>query len=111
MSELTKNFDASLLDKLEHVVVHGYIAEEHFKSLLSSVVGEKITDKMNNGSLKVNFIGEQFEKKKPDSTTLVVEVSSTVIGFSIGTHEGTINPIDNNLENKLLMTLIAVDSC
>ena len=61
MSELTKNFDASLLDKLEHVVVHGYIAEEHFKSLLSSVVGEKITDKMNNGSLKVNFIGEQFE--------------------------------------------------
>ena len=101
MSELTKNFDASLLDKLENVVVYGYIAEEHFKSLLTSVVGEKITDKINNGSLKVNFIGEQFEKKKPDSTTLVVEVSSTVIGFSIGTHEVTINPIDNNLENKL----------
>ena len=55
MSELTKNFDASLLDKLEHVVVHGYIAEEHFKSLLTSVVGEKITDKINNGSLKVNL--------------------------------------------------------
>ena len=32
MSELTKNFDASLLDKLENVVVYGYIAEEHFKS-------------------------------------------------------------------------------
>ena len=77
MSELTKNFDASLLDKLENVVVYGYIAEEHFKSLLSSVVGEKITEKMNNGSIKFKFIGEQFEKKKSDSTTLVVEVSST----------------------------------
>ena len=72
MSELTKNFDASLLDKLENVVVYGYIAEEHFKSLLSSVVGEKITEKMNNGSIKFKFIGEQFEKKKSDSTTLVV---------------------------------------
>lgn len=101
MSELTKNFDASLLDKLENVVVYGYIAEEHFKSLLSSVVGEKITEKMNNGSIKFKFIGEQFEKKKSDSTTLVVEVSSTVIAFSIGIHEITINPIDTNLENKL----------
>jgi len=101
VSELTKNFDASLLDKLENVVVYGYIAEEHFKSLLSSVVGEKITEKMNNGSIKFKFIGEQFEKKKSDSTTLVVEVSSTVIAFSIGIHEITINPIDTNLENKL----------
>ena len=101
MSELTKNFDASLLDKLENVVGYGYIAEEHFKSLLSSVVGEKITEKMNNGSIKFKFIGEQFEKKKSDSTTLVVEVSSTVIAFSIGIHEITINPIDTNLENKL----------
>ena len=101
MSELTKNFDASLLDKLENVVVYGYIAEEHFKCLLSSVVGEKITEKMNNGSIKFKFIGEQFEKKKSDSTTLVVEVSSTVIAFSIGIHEITINPIDTNLENKL----------
>ena len=101
MSELTKNFDASLLDKLENVVVYGYITEEHFKSLLSSVVGEKITEKMNNGSIKFKFIGEQFEKKKSDSTTLVVEVSSTVIAFSIGIHEITINPIDTNLENKL----------
>ena len=82
MSELTKNFDASLLDKLENV-------------------GEKITEKMNNGSIKFKFIGEQFEKKKSDSTTLVVEVSSTVIAFSIGIHEITINPIDTNLENKL----------
>tara|TARA_A200000113_G_scaffold225601_1_gene247021 strand:- start:2968 stop:3372 length:405 start_codon:yes stop_codon:yes gene_type:complete len=82
-------------------VVYGYIAEEHFKSLLSSVVGEKITEKMNNGSIKFKFIGEQFEKKKSDSTTLVVEVSSTVIAFSIGIHEITINPIDTNLENKL----------
>jgi hypothetical protein len=101
VSELTKNFDASLLDKLENVVVYGYIAEEHFKSLLSSVVGEKITEKMNNGSIKFKLIGEQFEKKKSDSTTLVVEVSSTVIAFSIGIHEITINPIDTNLENKL----------
>lgn len=82
-------------------MVYGYIAEEHFKSLLSSVVGEKITEKMNNGSIKFKFIGEQFEKKKSDSTTLVVEVSSTVIAFSIGIHEITINPIDTNLENKL----------
>ena len=65
------------------------------------MVGEKITEKMNNGSIKFKFIGEQFEKKKSDSTTLVVEVSSTVIAFSIGIHEITINPIDTNLENKL----------
>ena len=90
MSELTKNFDASLLDKLENVVVYGYIAEEHFKSLLSSVVGEKTISKeasnfrtsSTNRELIFLFPPEHSHQHKPD-TFPVVDCKPHSVAYSV----------------------------